>query len=59
VLRRLARSYSAGTIIELRVTKPETIGKLTRLRIRAGRTPARLDRCLLPGKPNKPIRCTS
>ena len=56
-LRRLARNYRAGAVIEIRVTKPETIGKFTRLRIVAGRTPKRIDRCLNPGKPNKPFRC--
>jgi PKD repeat protein len=56
-LRKLGRTYAAGTVIELRVTKSETIGKFTRLRIRAGREPARLDRCLRPGRPNKPIQC--
>jgi PKD repeat protein len=57
VLRKLARTYAAGTVIEVRVTKSETIGKFTRLRIRAGENPARLDRCLRPGQPNKPITC--
>jgi hypothetical protein len=57
VLHRLARTYAAGTVIEVRVTKSETIGKFTRLRIRAGQNPARLDRCLRPGHPNKPITC--
>jgi hypothetical protein len=57
ILRKLARTYSAGTVIEVRVTKSETIGKFTRLRIRAGENPARLDRCLRPGRPNKPIAC--
>jgi len=56
-LRRLARSFPAGTVIELRVTKPGTIGTFTRIRIRAAKRPARLDRCLEPGKPNKLIRC--
>ncbi|MEA2377835.1 MAG: hypothetical protein QOD13_1742, partial [Thermoleophilaceae bacterium] len=58
-LRALSRSYPDGTVIEVRVTKSETIGKFTRLRIRAGRSPARLDRCLQPGKPNTPVRCPS
>jgi hypothetical protein len=58
ILRKLARTYPDGTVIEVRVTKAETIGKFTRLRIRAGQNPARLDRCLRPGKPNKPIRCS-
>jgi hypothetical protein len=56
-LRKLARSFKAGAVIEIRVTKPDTIGKYTRLRFRAGRTPLRIDRCLRPGKPNKPYRC--
>jgi hypothetical protein len=57
MLRKLARTYREGTVIEVRVTKSETIGQLTRLRIRAGVRPARLDRCLRPGQPNKPITC--
>ena len=56
-LRKLARSFPAGTVIELRVTKPGTIGTFTRIRIRAGKRPARLDRCLEPGKPNKLVSC--
>jgi hypothetical protein len=56
-LRKLSRNFRAGTVIEVRVTKPETIGKFTRVRIRAGRRPARLDRCLRPGRPNKLIGC--
>jgi PKD repeat protein len=57
VLRALERSFAAGTVIEIRVIKSETIGKYTRLRIRAGKSPSRVDRCLRPGKPNKPVRC--
>lgn len=57
ILRKLARTYREGTVIEVRVTKFETLGQLTRLRIRAGDRPARLDRCLRPGQPNKPIVC--
>jgi PKD domain-containing protein len=56
-LRRLARNFRAGAVIEIRVTKKNTIGKFTRLRIVAGRAPLRVDRCLNPGKPNKPVRC--
>jgi PKD repeat protein len=60
ILRKLSRTYAAGTVIEVRVTKSETIGKFTRLRIRAGQNPARLDRCLQSGKPNKPMKdCSS
>jgi PKD domain len=57
-LRKLSRNFGAGTVIELRVTKPETIGTVTRIRIRAGQRPARLDRCLRPGRPNKLIACS-
>jgi hypothetical protein len=57
VLRALQRSYAAGTVIEIRITKPDTIGKYTRLRIRADKSPARVDRCLRPGRPNKPVGC--
>jgi hypothetical protein len=56
-LRALRRTYGAGTQIEIRVTKPETIGDYTRFRIRAGKRPSRVDSCLLPGKPNKPVGC--
>jgi hypothetical protein len=56
-LRAMQRAFDAGSVIEIRVTKPETIGNYTRLRIRAGDRPARLDRCLPPGKPNKPMSC--
>jgi PKD repeat protein len=59
VLRKLARTYREGTVIEVRITKSETIGKLTRLRMRAGDNPARLDRCIRPGRPNKPFVCKS
>jgi hypothetical protein len=55
--RKLRRTFAAGTVIEIRVTKSETIGKFTRLRFRAGQRPARLDRCLNPGRPNKLITC--
>jgi hypothetical protein len=58
-LRRLARSFPAGTVIEIRVTSPGTIGTFTRIRIRAGKRPARLDRCLEPGKPNKLVSCST
>jgi hypothetical protein len=56
-LRALHRAFGARTVIEIRVTRPETIGKFTRLRFRRERRPARLDRCLNPGQPNKLIAC--
>jgi hypothetical protein len=56
--RGLQKRLSAGTIIEVFVTRPGTIGKHTRFRIRAGKPPARRDRCLLPGD-SKPYLCPS
>jgi hypothetical protein len=55
VLRAMAGRFDAGAVIEVRITKPETIGRYTRIKIRAGRRPARVDRCLMPGRPNKPL----
>jgi len=46
---RFERFLPAGTRITLRVTRPERIGKYVRLRIRAGRPPARTDACVVPG----------
>ena len=57
ILRALSGSYADGNVIEIRVTKFEKWGKITRLRVRAGKRPARLDRCIAPGQPNKPVRC--
>jgi PKD domain len=56
VFPRLERELRAGTVIEIRVTAPGTIGKYTRFRIRSGERPARLDRCLdVAGR--KPVSC--
>src|SRR4051812_6763550 len=48
-LRRFQRSYAAGARLEIRVTSGRRIGKYTRVRIRHARSPARVDRCLMPG----------
>jgi hypothetical protein len=45
-----------NTLIELAVTKPGSIGRHTRFRIRQKRAPGRRDRCLLAGYP-RPILC--
>ena len=55
-IRRLERLLRARTVIELRITRPGVIGKYTRFRIRAGRAPARTERCLMPGAA-KPSAC--
>ena len=54
--RRFERKLRAGTKLELFVRQPGKIGKYTRILIRGGKPPARLDRCLMPGK-RRPVRC--
>jgi PKD repeat protein len=53
--RRLLR---VGTTIRIYITKPNEIGKYTRFKIRRGRAPSRIDRCLVPGAP-APLRCST
>ncbi len=55
-LRRFERRLRAGIRIGIFVRKSGTIGKYTRFLIRAGRPPARVDRCLIPGS-SRPVRC--
>jgi hypothetical protein len=57
-LRSLQRFHLAGTRILIRITSPGLIGKHTRIIIRAGRPPARRDRCLMPGN-RQPEPCPS
>lgn len=54
--RRFERMLPAGVRLELFVRKRARIGKYTRFRIRAGEPPARVDRCLMPGR-KRPVRC--
>ena len=56
--RRLQTVLPAGTTLEVRVTRPDRIGKYTRFRIRAGKPPARRDSCVEPGR-LAPIACPS
>ena len=51
--RRIVR---AGAFVSVYVTKPGSIGKYTRFRVRKGRPPARRDRCL-PPTGTAPIPC--
>src|SRR5215216_1294221 len=53
---RFERQLTGGVTLEVFVRKSGRIGKYTRFRIRAARPPARVDRCLLPGKA-RPVRC--
>ena len=54
--RRFERRLPAGVKLEVFVRKAGRIGKYTRFLIRAGKPPARVDRCLMPGK-RRPVRC--
>jgi hypothetical protein len=53
---RFERSLHAGSILEIRVSKPGEIGKYTSFRIRPNKPPARIDACVGPVDP-KPIPC--
>ncbi len=55
-LRPFERALSAGTRLEVRVTKPGFIGKSTVIVIRRLAAPKRTDRCLPPGA-QRPARC--
>jgi PKD repeat protein len=55
-IRAFERWLPAGLLIEIRVTKPHRIGKLTRFRIRQGRPPARRDLCVGPVS-GRPVNC--
>lgn len=56
-VRRFAyRVLRPGAVVRISITKRGAIGKYTRLRIRKGRPPSRIDRCLLPGG-TRPVRC--
>jgi len=48
--RRFERTLPAGTTLEVFVRQTGKIGKYTRFLIRAGKAPARIDRCLVPGR---------
>jgi hypothetical protein len=56
-LSRWPRVLAAGTRIEVFVTAPNVIGKYTSFRIRSGKGPRRIDRCLQPGA-STPSRCS-
>ena len=55
-IRRLERHLRAGSVVTVRITKGDRIGKLTTFRIRRQRLPARRDMCLRPGE-SKGSRC--
>lgn len=47
--RRFERHLRAGTVLTVRVSKNDLIGKFTEFRIRKNAAPKRRDRCLRPG----------
>jgi F5/8 type C domain len=55
-ITELHRALAAGTVVTVRVTRPENYGKYTRFVIRRGRPPARTDRCVR-GSARRPVRC--
>jgi hypothetical protein len=46
--RRFERRLLAGTVLTVRISKGDSIGKFTQFRIRSGKAPRRRDRCLRP-----------
>jgi PKD domain len=48
-LRRFERQLGRGTVLTVRVSKGDRIGKFTQFRIRSGLEPTRRDLCLKPG----------
>jgi hypothetical protein len=52
------RLLRGGAVVKLFVTKPGTIGKYTRVKIRRARPPERLDLCLMPDQV-EPVACPS
>jgi Immunoglobulin domain/PKD domain len=55
---RFERSLRAGITLEVRVSKPNRIGKYTKFVIRRGKVPARMDACLNPVN-SRPMPCPS
>jgi Bacterial Ig-like domain len=56
--RSLARAYRSGTVIVVRVSRADRIGKYTRFTIVRGKAPRRVDQCLMPGA-TRGSRCPS
>jgi PKD repeat protein len=53
------RVLKKGVTITIFVTKPGTIGKFVQFKFRKRKPPARVDRCLMPTAPSKPVECPS
>ncbi|MET0782180.1 MAG: hypothetical protein ABWZ16_11755, partial [Microbacterium sp.] len=46
-----------GSVVEIRITAPDAIGKVSRFTIRSNAVPTLADRCLPPGR-KRPVKCT-
>jgi hypothetical protein len=55
-VKKLERLLRAGAVVKIYVTQRGRIGKYTRVKIRAGKAPARIDKCLAPNS-WRPINC--
>ena len=53
------RVLKKGVTITIFVTKAGTIGKYVQFKFLKRRPPARVDRCLMPSAPSKPVECPS
>ena len=53
---RFERRLPAGTVLAIRISKADLIGKITRFTVRDGDAPKRMDRCLRPDE-REPSRC--
>jgi large repetitive protein len=56
--RRFERSFAAGLVLEIRVSRAGMTGKYTRFVVRRGKLPLRFDACLT-GVEVKPVGCPS
>ena len=52
-LTRFQRSYKAGAVIEVFVTKSGTVGRYVRIKVRKGKAPLRTDLCVRSGRASR------
>lgn len=52
-LTRFQRSYRAGAVIQVYVTKPGSVGRYVRIKVRKGKAPLRTDLCLKSGRASR------
>jgi hypothetical protein len=50
------RRIRVGATLEVRITRPDMIGKIVRFKIRRSKIPSKQTRCLPPGA-TAPLRC--